>query len=244
MDMTQMSNRFGSFENWPDQSLAPEELASQGFFYQGQHDEIHCAYCGYIMGDWVNSRYKPYYRHRLARPDCVRAMEESGSRKHIPHSPAMKDYKTRFATYAEWPANKHQQPRDMAAAGFYYEGRDDCVRCFHCGGALYAWDKDDVPWEEHAWTYPKCPYLVQTKGSTFINDVRKKRQEAETTCCGLTRKAQAPTTSEDPKEKLRCKVCYENDSGNHVQTMWSFSLLCKMFKQAAVVSDLSGCHFP
>ncbi|XP_055353925.1 E3 ubiquitin-protein ligase XIAP-like [Paramacrobiotus metropolitanus] len=218
MDMTLISNRFNSFENWPDQSLAPRELASQGFYYQGVHDEIHCAYCGYIMGDWVNSRYKPYYRHRLARPDCVRGEDE---RILLPFSPAMKDYKARFATYAEWPANKQQHPRDMAAAGFYYEGKDDRVRCFHCGGALHAWEKDDVPWEEHAWTYPKCPYLIQTKGLAFISDIRKKRKEAETTCCVLLRKAPPATLTENPKENL----------------------LRKMFKQAATVSDLSGCYF-
>lgn len=42
------------------------------------------------------------------------------------------------------------KPEELAAAGFYYEGPQDKVRCYWCDGALVDWDHGDDVWLEHA----------------------------------------------------------------------------------------------
>lgn len=51
-------------------------------------------------------------------------------------------------------------------------GLSDHVRCFHCGNGLRNWEKDDIPWNEHARWYPECSYVLLKKGQDFIDKVR------------------------------------------------------------------------
>ena len=60
--------------------------------------------------------------------------------------------------------------KDLAEAGFYAVGVADYVKCFSCGGGLFNWEQNDVPWIEHAKWFPECPFVLETKGSQFVND--------------------------------------------------------------------------
>jgi len=50
-------------------------------------------------------------------------------------------------------------------------GLSDHVRCFHCGKGLRNWISSDIPWKEHARWYPKCRFVLLTKGQDYINEV-------------------------------------------------------------------------
>ncbi|KAK3603524.1 hypothetical protein CHS0354_027940 [Potamilus streckersoni] len=75
---------------------------------------------------------------------------------------------SRLESFRGWPSYLQQKPADLAAAGFYYVGVGDCVRCFFCGGGLRSWEEGDNPWEEHAQWYPDCVFLKQCKGDLFV----------------------------------------------------------------------------
>ncbi|KAJ8315640.1 hypothetical protein KUTeg_007790 [Tegillarca granosa] len=78
----------------------------------------------------------------------------------------------RITSYRNWPRHLSQSSKEMAQAGFFYTDKDDLVRCFHCGGGLSSWDKDDDPFVEHAHWFPECIFLRQCKGDEFINQVK------------------------------------------------------------------------
>ncbi|XP_069131314.1 baculoviral IAP repeat-containing protein 7-like isoform X1 [Argopecten irradians] len=97
----------------------------------------------------------------------------SGSLETIkPKYPQFAILATRLSSFRKWPTSLQQQPEDLARAGLFYEGRNDYVRCFHCGGGLREWDPEDDPFYEHARWFPSCPFLRLTKGDKFIMGVQ------------------------------------------------------------------------
>ncbi|KAL3882675.1 hypothetical protein ACJMK2_028992 [Sinanodonta woodiana] len=70
----------------------------------------------------------------------------------------------RLSSFTGWLGLTTHQPRDMASAGFFYVGTDDCVRCFFCGGGLRRWRNGDDPYAEHARWYPDCDYIRIYRG--------------------------------------------------------------------------------
>lgn len=44
----------------------------------------------------------------------------------------LKEEAKRLRTFINWP-NTRIHPKDLAKAGFYYTGVQDCVRCIFCG---------------------------------------------------------------------------------------------------------------
>lgn len=95
----------------------------------------------------------------------------------IVDKPYHSDFSTeqsRLDSFREWPTHLKQQPDDLVKAGFYYYGIRDMVKCFFCNGGLSDWDPNDVPIEEHARWYPKCSYLRQLMGISFLEEMREK----------------------------------------------------------------------
>lgn len=96
--------------------------------------------------------------------------QELGIQTHTaPKRPRFTTYESRLATFTLWPIDLIQTPEMLAHAGFYYEGRGDQVRCFHCDGGLRHWDPHDDPWTEHARWFPRCSFVQLIKGKDFIN---------------------------------------------------------------------------
>nr|BDT61655.1 MAG: baculoviral IAP repeat-containing protein [Marsupenaeus japonicus endogenous nimavirus] len=83
----------------------------------------------------------------------------------------------RLASFKDWPEYLVQKPQDLAEAGFYYCGLSDHVACFHCEGGILNWERNDIPWHEHAKYYPTCNYLYLKKGKNFIDNIRLKISE-------------------------------------------------------------------
>lgn len=65
-------------------------------------------------------------------------------------------------------------PKALSAAGFYYMGIDDKVKCFSCGCIIGDWNFTDNPWEEHAFWSPSCKFVLHEKGSMFVAGVKKR----------------------------------------------------------------------
>ncbi|XP_037795023.1 baculoviral IAP repeat-containing protein 3-like [Penaeus monodon] len=107
-------------------------------------------------------------------PECRGSPDETGLYQHS--GPKRSDFTTldsRLKSYVEgWPI-LGLHARDLAEAGFFYCGLSDHVRCFHCGKGLRNWISSDIPWKEHARWYPKCRFVLLTKGQDYINEVQQ-----------------------------------------------------------------------
>lgn len=66
--------------------------------------------------------------------------------------------KLRLETYANWPLS-YMKPEDLAAAGFYYTGMDDRVRCFECGVEICRWLRGDNPMADHQRWQDRCRFV-------------------------------------------------------------------------------------
>ncbi|XP_014245253.1 baculoviral IAP repeat-containing protein 5.2-B [Cimex lectularius] len=67
----------------------------------------------------------------------------------------------RYRTFnKKWTYTGSLSAVNMAVAGFYYMGKDDCVKCYYCEKELEGWENDDDPYDEHRTHQPKCPYIL------------------------------------------------------------------------------------
>ena len=77
----------------------------------------------------------------------------------------------RLESFKNWPSDLQINLKIMAEAGLIYTGVRDKVECYHCGGGLHKWEREDNPWHEHAKWYPKCPHVNLVKGQKIIKNV-------------------------------------------------------------------------
>ena len=57
---------------------------------------------------------------------------------------------------------------------YIFSGRGDECRCHYCDGGLQHWERGDNPWEQHAYHFPFCKFVIRMKGREFINEVRER----------------------------------------------------------------------
>ncbi|XP_055882708.1 baculoviral IAP repeat-containing protein 1a-like isoform X1 [Biomphalaria glabrata] len=81
-------------------------------------------------------------------------------------------YFKRCNSFTNWPFDHPLSPSELSMSGFYYQGTDDCVSCFKCGGGIRNWEEDDDVWVEHARWFPRCSYLCGKMGHEFVNTVQ------------------------------------------------------------------------
>ncbi|XP_055340620.1 uncharacterized protein LOC129589753 [Paramacrobiotus metropolitanus] len=124
------ADRFKTFEKWPLAYVSPQSLAEAGYIYTGTGDEVKCVVCNVVHFNWMMGD-KPMFEHRRSNPNCSYAAMVPDDELYVP---AMKEYRERFATYADWPGWVTHRANDMARAGFFFmEAGEDRVRCFCCG---------------------------------------------------------------------------------------------------------------
>ncbi|XP_078077876.1 baculoviral IAP repeat-containing protein 2 [Mustelus asterias] len=183
--------RLQTFQNWPSySSLIPAELAKAGFYYTGEEDRVACFVCGGKLSNWEPGD-RAASEHRRHFPSCPfvlgnqmgnipmsntesQRMDERSElvRAMHPRHPEMQSYDIRLQTFLRWPVRNFIQPEQLSRAGFYYVGQNDDVKCFYCDGGLRSWEAGDDPWVEHAKWFPRCEYLLQEKGQTFVNQIQ------------------------------------------------------------------------
>ena len=64
----------------------------------------------------------------------------------------------RLESFRHWPKERICSAKSLAAAGFYYTGFSDNVKCAFCHGAIYNWDTGDVALVEHLKFFPHCSF--------------------------------------------------------------------------------------
>ncbi|KAL3882757.1 hypothetical protein ACJMK2_029068 [Sinanodonta woodiana] len=75
--------------------------------------------------------------------------------------PEYSSYSVRLSTFARFPVIHGLDVHGVAAAGFYYTGCQDIVRCYACNGCLKSMELGEDPWMEHYTCFPDCPHLEQ-----------------------------------------------------------------------------------
>ncbi len=88
-----------------------------------------------------------------------------------PDNPHMWHESVRVETFNQrWVAqNVRATPQQISAAGFFFLGERDRVKCWYCNGGLQNWEYEDEPWTEHAKWFPTCEFLLQKKGPDFVH---------------------------------------------------------------------------
>ncbi|XP_078375493.1 uncharacterized protein LOC144658879 [Oculina patagonica] len=81
--------------------------------------------------------------------------------RHVTSSAELSSEHHRLTTFVDWPHDHHIRAWDLAAAGFYYLGTGDSVKCYKCGIPLHNWDLTDTPWGEHKKWSPMCPLVLE-----------------------------------------------------------------------------------
>ena len=98
----------------------------------------------------------------------------SGREGVIPHQgprhPQFASEAARLSTFQDWPPGLRQTKEEMAAAGLFYVGQSDQVKCFYCNGGLREWQVEDDPWVEHAGWFHNCGFIRLKKGEEFIQE--------------------------------------------------------------------------
>uniref|UniRef100_A0A3Q1HLW7 RING-type E3 ubiquitin transferase n=1 Tax=Anabas testudineus TaxID=64144 RepID=A0A3Q1HLW7_ANATE len=193
--------RLRTFQNWPaDAPVTSEELAKAGFFFLGPGDKVQCFCCGGILRCWVHGD-SPSTEHQRHFPTCSfilgravgniplqvgssdsvdgqllsqlqrMTMDDQGTAGQAVY-PEMEAEDSRLTTFHNWPTEASVEPDVLARAGFFYTGHGDNVKCFYCDGGLRNWEPGDDPWQEHAKWFPRCEFLIQSRGQDYISNIQ------------------------------------------------------------------------
>lgn len=133
-DLKILENRLRTFENFPLTWLSKESLARAGFFYINIGDQVKCAFCNGVIGQWEPND-QPIEEHRKFFPECsvVRAIDSDVEEQQgiqtvrTPKSPEYSTLDSRLRSYGNWDSTV-QDPRTLSQAGFYFLGTGDEVR--------------------------------------------------------------------------------------------------------------------
>ncbi|XP_075757176.1 baculoviral IAP repeat-containing protein 7 isoform X4 [Pelodiscus sinensis] len=182
--------------------VSATDLAKAGFFFLGPDDRVQCFCCGGILWSWEaedepmrehgkffptckficgevigNQRMIPFKKildyvdgqilSLLQRMDV-----EDTALPSQPEYPEMETEAVRLTTFENWPPYTDLYPEHLARAGFFYTGQGDTVRCFYCDGSLRNWELGDDPWREHAKWFPRCEFLLRSRGREFVSRVQ------------------------------------------------------------------------
>ncbi|XP_036448357.1 baculoviral IAP repeat-containing protein 7 isoform X2 [Colossoma macropomum] len=200
--MLSEEERLRTFRHWPrDAPVTPADLARAGFYFLGHEDSVQCFCCDGVLRCWVrgdepldeHKRHFPACHFVLGRnvgniprppgsPDSVDGqllsqLQRMGVDEQIAGGqavyPEMESEDTRLTTFHNWPTGASVQPDTLARAGFFYTGHGDNVKCFFCDGGLRNWEPGDDPWQEHAKWFPRCEYLLQSRGQEYVNNIQQ-----------------------------------------------------------------------
>ena len=66
----------------------------------------------------------------------------------------------RLSTFIRFPADSPVNPRLLAAAGFFFTGYKDRVKCFFCARCVEGWSIGDDP-SSSRWHKDDCAMMLQ-----------------------------------------------------------------------------------
>ncbi|KAM6976421.1 baculoviral IAP repeat-containing protein 7 [Aplochiton taeniatus] len=185
-----------------DAPVTSGDLARAGFFFLECGDKVQCFCCGGILRYWVHGdsptiehqRHFPTCSFMLGTAvgniplsvapgssDSVdgqllsqlqrMTVDDQGAAGQAVY-PEMEAEESRLTTFHNWPTGALVQPNVLARAGFFYTGHGDNVKCFFCDGGLRNWETEDDPWQEHAKWFPRCDFLIQSRGREYVSNIQ------------------------------------------------------------------------
>ncbi|XP_077191939.1 baculoviral IAP repeat-containing protein 7 isoform X4 [Paroedura picta] len=212
--------------------VSPADLAAAGFFLVGPGDRVECFCCGGMLYEWLpgddpvaeHKKFFPrcaFIRDKAAGGqwipsdrqlwDCVDGqflgmLQSLGMEEALldnsPEYPDMEMEGDRLVTFNTWPSYAPVSAELLARAGFFYTGDGDYVRCFHCDGALRNWERGDDPWMEHARWFPRCKFLLQSRGRDFVRSVQESSLNTPVASEEASNQAERdPSSSEEPTRR-------------------------------------------
>ncbi|XP_067929112.1 baculoviral IAP repeat-containing protein 7-like [Watersipora subatra] len=115
----------------------------------------------------------------------------------------------RLRTFQRWPASSPLTGEQVCEAGFYYTGFGDQVRCFYCLGGIKGWTVHDEPWEEHARWFPDCSYLLNKKGTAFVDLVHQRTPDNKkcTTKTKMQKRAEWKKNAAISEQEAMPEIC-------------------------------------
>uniref|UniRef100_A0A3B3VB18 RING-type E3 ubiquitin transferase n=1 Tax=Poecilia latipinna TaxID=48699 RepID=A0A3B3VB18_9TELE len=233
--MREEAERLRTFQNWPaDAPVASGDLAKAGFFFLGSGDKVQCFCCGGVLRFWEQGD-SPAVEHKRHFPTCSfilgrtvgnislavgssdsvdgqllsqlqrMTMDDQGTAGQAVY-PEMETEDSRLTTFHNWPTEASVQPDVLAQAGFFYTGHGDNVKCFFCDGGLRNWEPGDDPWQEHAKWFPRCEFLIQSRGQEYISSIQDAHFHLGDT---MVRDQSPEELLRQLQEERTCKVCMD-----------------------------------
>lgn len=116
-------------------------------------------------------------------------------------------FENRLETFINWPSEKEPKPFELAVFGFLVDP-SGTVKCFSCNGTVDDWSQDDKPDEVHAACFPKCDFISNIKGCTYITAIQRKQYYHQTPLDSLNSEGHRCREIEFPgTQKLYEKSC-------------------------------------
>lgn len=151
-------------------------LAMLGFFAHQNSCMVECAFCFLQIKSWAHdddilavhkklSPNCPFMTQRETRNIPIDPEALASKLGPRPHSDTCgsglnNTIESRMDSYVSWPIQIKQTPEYLSAAGFYYTGFGDIVKCYKCHITLSNWQPNDDAIEEHTKFSPGCPLMI------------------------------------------------------------------------------------
>lgn len=110
--------------------------------------------------------------------------------------------------------------------------------CFYCNGGLNNWEAGDNPWIEHAVWFPECTFVLEQKGSNFINKARKDKFDQRNIETLLVEKKKSETPALEEEKPALPKDC---DSGLSSPTTEDLKAFPKLEEENHKLKDERLC---
>lgn len=175
--------RLETFKNWKS-GFPACKLAKAGFIYGGEDDIVLCPFCQVEGFRWLEDD-NPLEDHLQWNPYC-QFFDIDDSRFIRRRRGSMyfdkATFDSRLETFKDWPISMSQKPNDLAKAGYFYTGRGDIIKCFHCGTLLRNLLPTDNVMQLHKSLFENCEFLQMYSDG-----------------------------DEEEKENSLCKICMTNE---------------------------------
>lgn len=190
-----LTNRRKSFQNIDDiKDKEAQELATEGFYLTDAAGNMKCSFCE--MTFKLHERGVAIAVHKISGLCKKREIEKQDTQINVIYDeinydvqkcedgelrdvatlkkckyPDFMTFDKRIKSFREWPVQIVQKPRDLATAGFFYNGHGDRVTCYFCGLKLVQWKRLSHIWISHINQNINCDVLRLSVGQNYITKI-------------------------------------------------------------------------
>jgi len=115
-------------------------------------------------------------------------------------------YHSRLKTYERskfrWGS---PSPSELSEAGFFFTGPRDAVQCFSCETAQNQWKPAEDPWVRHGRRSPSCDYVIEMRGTDFVQAIIDSVEKVKNTLTTYTRTASNSSVDKASPEFTKMK---------------------------------------